>query len=87
MLAVGVQFQMMGGMICIFSVQGSRVLRSIEILEKITCCSFVPQWILHKTGVKFFDGCLIYGSDVGTVYLVDLSFKKCSEGSKHKIIH
>lgn len=78
-LAIGVQFPQTGGMICIFSIQGSRILRCIEIKEKITSCCFIPDSVCQRSIFKLFDGCLAIGSVNGTILLIDLCFKKCSD--------
>lgn len=66
-------------MICIFSIQGSRILRCIEIKEKITSCCFIPENICQRSIFKLFDGCLAIGSENGNILLIDLCFKKCSD--------
>lgn len=79
-LAIGVQYEtVVGGMISIFSVQGARVLRSIEIGEKITSMCHISYDVMYISGLKYLDG-LVYGTEMGQVFLLDLCYKKCTEG-------
>lgn len=79
-LAVGIQYESAdGGMISIFSVQGARVLRSIEIREKITSLCHIPHDVLFLSKIKYFDG-IVYGTEMGEIFILDLCYKKCLEG-------
>lgn len=80
-LAIGVQYEtVVGSMISLFSVQGARVLRSIEIAEKVTSMCHISYDVMYVSGLKYIDG-LIYGTEMGQVFVLDLCFKKCTEGN------
>lgn len=75
-LAIGLQSEKHGGVVCLFSVQGARILRTIEILHRITSCCFVGgAAICARSDLALFDGCLAVGTDGGLVILVDLALK------------
>lgn len=79
-LAVGLQSERQGGVVCLFAVQGTRILRTIEIVDKITSCCFVGgAAICARSDLALFDGCLAVGTDTGKVMLVDLALKKCRD--------
>lgn len=79
-LAVGLQSDRQGGVVCVFAVQGTRILRVIDVPHKITSCCFVGGApICARSDLQLFDGCLAVGTDVGKVVLFDLCMKKCRE--------
>lgn len=79
-LAVGLQSDRQDGIICLFAVQGTRILRVIDVPHRITSCCFVGgARICARSDLKLFDGCLAVGTDVGKVVLFDLCITRCQE--------
>lgn len=79
-LAVGLQSDRQGGIVCLFAVQGTRILRVIDVPHKITSCCFVGgNSVCARSDLELFDGCLAVGTDVGKVVLFDLGMKQCRE--------
>lgn len=78
-LAVGLQSSKLGGWICLYAIQGSRILRSIEIIDKVTSCCFINQTTCIRSDLNLFDGCIAVGTDTGKILLIDLALKRCRE--------
>lgn len=88
-LAIGLQSAKHSGKLCLFAVQGSRKLRTIEIVDKVTSCCFIRASAVQKNDLLQFDGCLAIGTDIGQIILIDLDLNQCKEGkqwsTKYKI--
>lgn len=57
------------------SVQGSCIIGAVDLVEKVTACSYIPE--TYRSILRIFDGCLAVGTDQGQVILIDLCLKKC----------
>lgn len=79
LLAIGVQCAPVGGMLYIFSVAGSRIIRRIEVIDKVTSCSFISPMACRVGYLQQFDGCVAVGTDLGKVILLDLKATVCQE--------
>ncbi|GFG34649.1 hypothetical protein Cfor_03066 [Coptotermes formosanus] len=81
---VGLECELDGGMICVFDIRGSKVLRAVQMPTKVTSVSVVdcgsegcyplPQLLSSMTGV------LAVGLAGGQIMLVDLCRINCDEG-------
>lgn len=80
-LIVGVQCSPIGGLLYIFSVQGSRIVHRIDVIDKITSCCFISTAACKRSNLVKFDGCVAVGTAEGKVLLLDLNLRKC-KGSK-----
>ena len=69
-------------MVCIFAVQGSKVLGSLDFCDKITSCHEVSSDACSRSVMKQFRGCLAIGTDQGKIYLIDLKLPRTIQG-KH----
>ncbi|XP_023712052.1 protein ELYS [Cryptotermes secundus] len=81
---VGLECELVGGMICVFDIRGSKVLRAVRMPSKVTSvnvvdcgsegCYPLPQLLSSMTGV------LAVGLAGGQIMLVDLCRINCDEG-------
>ncbi|KDR14054.1 Protein ELYS [Zootermopsis nevadensis] len=81
---VGLECELVGGMICVFDIRGSKVLRAVQMPSKVTSVSVVdcgsegcyplPQLLSSMTGV------LAVGLAGGQIMLVDLCRMNCDDG-------
>ncbi|GAB0094839.1 hypothetical protein DMENIID0001_101650 [Sergentomyia squamirostris] len=71
-LAVCLKTSAFNGVICLYSVQGSRPLQLISIDDGITSSTFLAQINLVNI-LTIFDGCLAIGTDTGKVILINLN--------------
>lgn len=76
-LVIGVQRAPFGGMVYIFSANGSRIIRRIEVIDKVTSCCYVSPAACQDGHLGCFDGCVAVGTDKGAVFLLDLKLKLC----------
>lgn len=74
LLLVGINCSLSdSGMLCIFDIKTSRVLRTIQIFNKITCIHVCNEWeILGRGLLNIFEGMVAVGLEGGNVLLVDL---------------
>lgn len=79
MLVVGVQCLPIGGLLYVFSVQGSRVIHRIDVGDKVTSCCYVSTIACRRSSLRLFDGCVAIGTDNGKVLLMDLNLTQCRE--------
>ena len=79
LLAVGMEISHCAGLIALYSVQGSRVLRCIEIIEKVSSCCFINAATCERSDLTVFDGCLAVGTSTGKVILLDLALTECKD--------
>ncbi|XP_072402062.1 uncharacterized protein Elys isoform X1 [Diabrotica undecimpunctata] len=87
LLAVGIDCTISGGIICIFDIFSSKVLRAIQVKEKISYLHVIDPGIkeLNLSGpLRNFDGILAAGLDGGDVIIVDVCRQICEE-SLHSI--
>lgn len=82
-LVVGVQCSPIGGILYVFSVQGSRVIHRIDVIDKVTSCCYVSTIACRRSALKMFDGCAAIGTDDGKVLLVDLNLTRCKDSKFH----
>lgn len=66
-------------MLSVFSVQGSKILGSMDMCEKITCLRFVERDLARKILSKF-NGIVAVGTDQGKLFFVDLMLPKNIKG-------
>ncbi|XP_056636381.1 protein ELYS [Diorhabda sublineata] len=82
LLAVGIDCTISGGIICIFDIFSSKVLRAIQIKEKISSLHIIDPGIedLNLPGpLRNFDGILAAGTEGGDVLLIDICRQICEE--------
>ncbi|CAH0556685.1 unnamed protein product [Brassicogethes aeneus] len=82
LLAVGLDCELSGGLICIFDVYGSKVIRAIQIKDKISSLHVVDAGFddLNLRGpLRNFDGILAVGTKHGKVLLIDICRQICEE--------
>ncbi|KAJ8920901.1 hypothetical protein NQ315_015694 [Exocentrus adspersus] len=82
LLAVGINCEISGGLICIFDVFCSKVIRAIQIENKISSLHVVDSGceVLNLPGpLRNFDGIISVGTEGGDVYLVDICRQICEE--------
>lgn len=79
LLMIAVQRASVGGLLYLFSVQGSRIVRRIDVIDKITSCCFICDVACSRGALKTFDGCAAVGTDGGEVFLIDLNLNRCKE--------
>ena len=84
-LIVGLECELTGGMLCLFNLAGSRVLRAINIPSKVTAVNTVSlggeaSGPLHQC-FKNMSGIAAVGTNDGQILLVDLRRNDCDEGN------
>ncbi|XP_055317176.1 protein ELYS homolog [Sitodiplosis mosellana] len=79
LLIIAVQRVPIGGLLYLFSVQGSRIVHCIGVVDKITSCCFISDAACKRGCLKTFNGCAAVGTDAGEVFLVDLNLNRCRE--------
>lgn len=79
LLIIAVQRSQIGGLIYLFSVQGSRIVHRIDVIDKITSCCFICDAACKRGCLKTFNGCAAVGTDAGEVFLIDLNLNRCKE--------
>lgn len=84
-LIVGVQCSPIGGLLYLFSVQGSRVIHRIDVIDRVTSCCYVNTIACRRSSLKMFDGCVAIGTDDGKVLLMDLNLTRCKESKSSSI--
>lgn len=79
-LLVGVQCSPLGGLLYVFSVQGSRVIHRFDVIDRIASCCFISSAACKLSSLQKFDGCAAIGTDEGKILLLDLNLRKCKDG-------
>lgn len=79
LLIIAVQRSQIGGLLYLFSVQGSRIVHRIDVIDKITSCCFISDAVCNRGNLKAFNGCAAVGTDAGEVFLIDLNLNRCKE--------
>lgn len=81
LLAVGLDSAQHGGLVCLFAVHGAQLLRTVELVDKVTSVSFVGDRAqCERLGdLRLFDGCLAVGMHSGKVVLLDLRLQQCAD--------
>lgn len=79
LLIIAVQRSQIGGLLFLFSVQGSRIVHRIDVIDKITSCCFINDAACKRGNLKPFNGCAAVGTDAGEVFLIDLNLNRCKE--------
>ena len=83
LLAVSIEFKnsaARAGMVCLFCVQGCKLLGSMDLCERITCCRYLCIDACRRSVLRQFHGTLAIGTDQGKLFLVDLMIPKDSKG-------
>ena len=83
LLIIAVQRVPVGGQLYLFSVQGSRIIHRIDVVDKITSCCFISDAAYKRGCLKAFNGCAAVGTDGGEVFLIDLNLNRCRESKWH----
>lgn len=78
-LIVGVHCSPSSGSLYVFSVQGSRVIHRIDVIDRVTSCCYISDMACRQSALKIFDGCAAIGTDDGKVLLMDLNLTSCKE--------
>lgn len=78
-LMIAVQRTPVGGMLYLFSVQGSRIVHCIDVIDKITSCCYISDAACNHGCLKAFNGCAAVGTETGEVFLIDLNLNRCKE--------
>lgn len=79
LLIIAVQRVPIGGLLYLFSVQGSRIVHRIDVVDKITSCCFINDAACKRGCLSAFNGCAAVGTDAGEVFLIDLNLNRCKE--------
>lgn len=79
LLVVGVHQMPVGGLLYLFSVQGSRIIHRIDVIDKITSCCFINENVCKRGNLKHFQGCVAVGTDRGDIFLFDLHLSRCKD--------
>lgn len=79
LLLIAVQRAPVGGVLYLFSVQGSRIVHRIDVIDKITSCCFISDAACKRSNIRAFNGCAAVGTDAGEVFLIDLNLNRCKE--------
>lgn len=81
LLAIGLDSAKHGGLVCLFAVHGGQLLRTVELVDKVTALSFVgdPAQCEALGDLRLFDGCLAVGMHSGKVVLLDLRLQQCAD--------
>lgn len=79
LLMIAVQRSPVGGMLYLFSVQGSRIVHRIDVIDKITSCCFIGDAASNRGSLKAYNGCAAVGTETGEVFLIDLNLNRCKE--------
>lgn len=82
LLIIAVQRLAVGGLLYLFSVQGSRIVHRIDVVDKITSCCFISEAACKRGNLKAFKGCAAIGTDAGQVFLIDLNLNRCKESKR-----
>lgn len=82
-LIVGVQCSPIGGLLYIFSVQGSRIIHRIDVIDTVTSCCYISTTACKLSTLQMFDGCVAIGTGEGKVLLMDLNLTKCKESKSN----
>lgn len=78
-MIIAVQRSPVGGLLYLFSVQGSRIVHRIDVIDKITSCCFICDAACSRGSLKAFNGCAAVGTETGEVFLIDLNLNRCKE--------
>ncbi|KAJ8964806.1 hypothetical protein NQ314_004613 [Rhamnusium bicolor] len=78
LLAIGIECTISGGLICVFDVFGSKVIRAIQIKEK-GISTAEKKLFLKMSPLRNFDGIIAVGTEGGNVFLVDICRQICEE--------
>lgn len=79
LLLISVQRSPVGGLLYLFSVQGSRIIHRIDIVDKITSCCFIDDAVCKQGYLAALGGCAVIGTDAGEIFLIDLKLNQCKE--------
>lgn len=81
-LIIGLECEIGGGMICMFDINSSRVIRAIQIDDRVTTIHVVnPGCDTSFPGaLRSMDGVLAVGTGKGKIILIDLCRQICEEG-------
>lgn len=79
LLIIGVQRSSVGGLLYLFSVQGSRIVHRVDVIDTITSCCFINEEVCKRGILKSFDGCIAIGTEAGDIFVVDLNLNRCKE--------
>lgn len=79
LLMIATQRTLVSGQLYLFSVQGSRIVRCIEVVDKITSCCFISEAACKRGCLKTFNGCAAVGTENGEIFLIDLNLNRCKE--------
>lgn len=89
-MVVGLECELTGGMLCIFNLAGSRVLRAINVPSKVTALTIVnlggkATGPLHQC-FNTMSGIAAVGTNDGQVLLIDLRRNDCDDGTSKLLI-
>lgn len=82
-LAVSIEFTnspARASMVCIFCIQGCKLLGSMDMSERITCCKYITADACRRSVLRQFHGTLAIGTDQGKLFLVDLMIPNDTKG-------
>jgi hypothetical protein len=83
LLAVATEFSITGtsaGMLSVFCVQGSKILGSMDLCERITCLRYIDEVACRRSVLRQFKGCVAIGTDQGKLFLIDLMIPTNAHG-------
>lgn len=80
---VGLECELTGGMVCLFNLAGSRVLRAINTPSKVTALNIVglggEPVVAYNECLKSMSGIAAIGTNDGQILLIDLRRNECDE--------
>lgn len=79
LLMIAVKKSPFGGLVYLFSVQGSRIVHRIDVVDKVTSCCFISNAACKRSCLKAFNGCAAIGTDAGEIFLIDLNLNRCKD--------
>jgi hypothetical protein len=83
LLAISIEFtnnNVGAGMLSIFCVQGSKILGSMDMCERISSCKYIDREACRRSVMNGFRGALAIGTENGKLFLVDLMIPKVLRG-------
>lgn len=81
-VVLGIDCELTGGMICFFDINSSRVIRAIQIDDKVSSIHVVNAGndLSLPGALRALDGVLAIGTHRGKVLLMDICRQICDEG-------
>lgn len=78
-LLIGLECDLIGGMICLFHCNGSKVLRAIQIDCQVISIQYIDSF--PGSPLNCFDGGVLIGTHGGATLILDLNRQSCAESN------